>query len=786
MRRIPCGIALAGSQPGTSTWEALGLGSPWDELLHVLAPGATPRPVQIEAFARQRILESRRNLVVSAPTNAGKSQVGLLVLLDAVRQGRRTVLLEPLRAVAREKADELRSAAGDLSRVLGREVGIRISTGDYRLESETFSAPPPPGGEILVATPERLEAILRNPARSEWLDTLGAVCVDEAHLISSPHRGATLEYLITSLLSLPAPPRVVLLSATLGGLDRLADWLSPCRVVSVTERCPPLIREVWELEAGDDPSEVVRREAAAILADPNAALLVFVYQTRSAERLAKALCEEHGALLGTDGGLAYHSQMSAAHREVVRAAFSCGRSRCVVTTTALALGVNLPATHVIIRDSTFPGAGRLGLAELLQMTGRAGRGEQAGRAAVLVRPTDGWVAEELASALSSDVLPPIVSPFEAVGRAPHRAKPAGDPPAAVTDVVASHLSRRGDPGATVEELQRFFHRCLGGQAVVEQLPAALSWLCEPGRALAFQDDSGHCRLTVLGRRAVLSVLPLVVASGLGQLVRDLLSLDPLDQLLSRWRPLDHLLVLHLLSPNPPRLRSFSARLVDEVDAWMERSPDCVPMLFREWIVGERGRSRAAELMGSLGLTAERGAAAGDEWTRKQAYAAVFHSIVLYERAHGASATDLERRWAISDLEEVEERWRDEQLWLLSGVAKVLELRSFYFHLRGDCEAGPTRIRSTKRVLRLMRRQAYDLQEQLKYCSPLGPVLRSLRRTTVAQNERLIGTQSIRRLEEAGVRCLSDLAALSAEELVGMGISRNAAEQMRSYLRRCFQ
>ena len=118
---------------------------------------------------------------------------------------------------------------------------------------------------------------------------------------------------------------------------------------------------------------------------PTRSVLVFVYQTRSTERLAARLHEQLGFTGRSPGTLAYHAQMSLARREAVRAALYAGQSKCVVTTTALGLGVNLPATHVVVRDTTFPGIGPLGVGELLQMMGRAGRGERPGEA-VACRP----------------------------------------------------------------------------------------------------------------------------------------------------------------------------------------------------------------------------------------------------------------------------------------------------------------------------------------------------------------------------------------------------------------
>src|SRR5262249_14530875 len=157
-------------------------------------------------------------------------------------------------------------------------------------------------------------------------------------------------------------------------------------------------KEVWELDPDGDANTAVVNFAQNAVTDSAASVLVFVYQTRSAESLADTLNSIDGSSFGKDGALAYHAQMSAAQRESVRRAFHSGRSRCVVTTTALGLGVNLPATHVIVRDMTFPGVRTLEPAELIQMMGRAGRDDRPGKAVVLVRPTEDRSATDTAQA----------------------------------------------------------------------------------------------------------------------------------------------------------------------------------------------------------------------------------------------------------------------------------------------------------------------------------------------------------------------------------------------------
>lgn len=313
----------------------------------------------------------------------------------------------------------------------------------------------------------------------------------------------------------------------------------------------------------------------------------------------------------------------------------------------------------------------------------------------------------------------------------------------------------------------------------------MTCLSDPSRALSFQDDGGRYRLTVLGLHATRSILPLSMAAGLGQLLRDLLSIDASDDLLGQWQPLDHLIVLELLRDRVAKLRPFSKDLADQVDAWMEAVPGRSSMLYRTWLAGDAG-SGAAEVLGSLGISRNGVGATGDQVARKTAYSALFRAVVIYDRGLGTPADELERRWKMTGLDGVEERWRDELLWLLSGVAGVLHVRSFFFHLREECSAHRERIRRVKRQLGRMRAQTIGLRQQLKYCSPLGPLLRSMQQTEIAGDGPKVGIQTIRHLEGAGICSLAQLAGMELVDLVRLGVRRDLAKQLHTYLRRRLQ
>lgn len=774
MQRIFCGTSGVDSTQKLKPWSKLDLEPKWLKVIKALNPGKSPRPLQAIAFGQEKILENRRNIIVSAPTNSGKSLVGLMVLLDAVSQGKRVLLLEPLKALAREKLADLEAISEPVGKILDKKITIKITTGDYRLEDETLFAPPP-GGEILIATPERIEALLRNPKHHAWLESIGAVCVDEAHLISSKNRGLTLEFLLTSFLSLPAPPRLILLSATMGNVDQAQSWLDPCDVIRIQDRQPSLEKWVIAQEEEEDLNDLVVEWVSEKLCSPDSSLLIFVYQTRSAQALARYLNEKITAQIETGVARPYHSKMSQLQREQTKQSFLQGECRVLVTTTALSLGMNLPATDVLVRDNTFPGMGKLKGAELLQMMGRAGRGSQSGTASVLVRPGFGWDREDLVATLKAEPLPNLVSAFD-VGDSWSKSSPAMP---GITPQIASLLSRWHEQGATQQDIEDFLAKSLGGQALTGAVREVLTWL--ESQWLAYQEpDSHRYFLTVLGRRAVRSVLPLPVASGYAQLLRDFMSLDDSDELLEQWRSQDHLLILDLLSDNSPNLRRYSKQLVQQVDSWCEHHPEQVPLIFRKWMRGDREHSRSIEVLGSLGLECPNRNLNADHWAHQQGYLAMFRTMILSLRAQGVSVAQVERQYGIKDLEGIEEQWRDRLLWLLSGLANVLEVRTFYFHLKEDCQADYERVKRVKVHLLSMRFQVFRLQAQLKYCSPLGGLLGDIQRMN-PRGSSGVGVQSMRALEAAGVCSLKELLPMDIDKLKSLGIRTKQAQQIRAYV-----
>jgi len=338
-----------------------------------------------------------KNLLMAVPTASGKSLVAYLAIIDHLSKGGKAIYLCPLKALAAEKYEDLLPLEKNGHR-------IAMAVGDYDRLPQLEDL------DVLVATSEKADSILR--LRPEWVQQLTLVVVDECHLLTDPHRGPTLEVLLTRMLHLNPDLHLIGLSATVGNPRDLALWLNAELVESdwrPVELKPgvysdgvihwPETNSRTELSGDGKPvwrliDDVVKRGHQA---------LVFVNSRKNAESLArelsarlspgrerKQLVELAKLVQGEDksvvggllakliaGGAAFHhAGLDAAQRKLVENGFRDRLLKVIVATPTLAAGVNLPARLVIIRD-TFRwgdhGREPLSRMEVQQMMGRAGR-----------------------------------------------------------------------------------------------------------------------------------------------------------------------------------------------------------------------------------------------------------------------------------------------------------------------------------------------------------------------------------------------------------------------------
>ncbi len=212
-----------GGEPGIGE-PAVSLAA-WLEGLGVPAPQPfVPDPWQNEAL---RALDDS-DVVVSVPTGSGKTYVAVEAARRAMEDNRTVIYTSPLKALSNTKFTEF-------SRIFGSDK-VGILTGDRQ---ENGQAP------LLIMTTEILRNLLYDAASGEIdvrLDTLGLVILDESQYLADPERGVVWE---ETIIFCPSQARLLLLSASIGNPQDIADWLSsirttPCRLVRHSKRTVPL------------------------------------------------------------------------------------------------------------------------------------------------------------------------------------------------------------------------------------------------------------------------------------------------------------------------------------------------------------------------------------------------------------------------------------------------------------------------------------------------------------------------------------------------------------------
>jgi superfamily II RNA helicase len=370
-----------------------------------------------------------RNVLVSAPTGAGKTLVAEYAIEVAVRSGKRCIYTAPIKALSNQKYRDFRDDP---------MIDVGLMTGDVTIHQSA---------RVLIMTTEILRnAIFENP---RLLDDVAYVVFDEVHYLDDRERGTVWE---ESLIFMPPSARVIALSATIANVEELGAWMEEIRPqgvdVIIDDRRPvPLSHWVHTPDATTfEPSGIKRarkraEQAAAKQAprrrrrrgrrgrggrgfgrpeppDPRPLFdelverdllpaLVFSFSRKDCERLAyknegrellseeesarmEALQEEllesfdlgRGHLRGevfrmARSGVAYHhAGMLPIYKEVVERMFTAGLLKMLFTTETFALGINMPARAVVFAGlRKFDGVSFdwLRTRDYMQMAGRAGR-----------------------------------------------------------------------------------------------------------------------------------------------------------------------------------------------------------------------------------------------------------------------------------------------------------------------------------------------------------------------------------------------------------------------------
>lgn len=191
---------------------------------------------QIEA---DEALEAGNNVLVAAPTGAGKTVVADFAVYLARCNNVKAFYTTPVKALSNQKYHDLVERYG--------YGNVGLLTGDNSINSEA---------DIVVMTTEVLRNMLYE--HSQTLRGLKYVILDEVHYLADPFRGPVWEEVI---IHLPPEAKVIGLSATVSNVEDFCSWMESVRGrtrLVVSERRPvPLEQHVMLQSDGSHEPELI-------------------------------------------------------------------------------------------------------------------------------------------------------------------------------------------------------------------------------------------------------------------------------------------------------------------------------------------------------------------------------------------------------------------------------------------------------------------------------------------------------------------------------------------------
>ncbi|BAI60201.1 putative ATP-dependent helicase [Methanocella paludicola SANAE] len=335
-----------------------------------LASMGFTEPTETQEKAIPAIM-SGDDVLVIAPTGTGKTETAMLPALHGVLNGEggegfKVLYITPLRALNRDMLKRLTQWSKELG------VSIEVRHGDTPMHERRKQALKPP--DVLITTPETLQAIFMGLRMRNHLKTVKYVIVDEVHELASSKRGTQLSIALERLAKYADFQRIGL-SATVGAPEEVAHFLGgvdrKVRIVQVS------IEKTLDFHVTvPKVSEEDKKLARKLLTDPdiasqiremialihrNRSTLMFVNTRQSAEaigarfkRLGESIAVHHGSL-------------SKEARIEAEDAFKDGRVPALVCTSSMELGIDIgDIDHVIQYMSPRE------VCRLVQRVGRAG------------------------------------------------------------------------------------------------------------------------------------------------------------------------------------------------------------------------------------------------------------------------------------------------------------------------------------------------------------------------------------------------------------------------------
>lgn len=341
------------------------------DLRKVLSKSKLKTPSLIQEKSIEPILNGENILLIS-PTGSGKTLATMLPVFDLwVREKPKPfsiLYITPLKSLNRNLLDRMLW----WGRNLGMDISVRHGDTTQYERRKQVEFP----DDMLIVTPETLQAILPGKRIKEHLKNVKWVVIDEVHSLVESKRGTQLTIALERLRQLCGDFQLISLSATVGSPQYIADFISGGREVKIlkTEDVKEMDIKVISPKTTEEdkrisdtlftPMEVSSRLRAVYeLISSNTSTLVFSNTRDFAEILTSRLRQVYPNFSVAN----HHSSLSKSVRMEVEEKFKNQEYKGIVCTSSLELGIDIGSIDFILQYQS-----PRQVSKLIQRVGRAG------------------------------------------------------------------------------------------------------------------------------------------------------------------------------------------------------------------------------------------------------------------------------------------------------------------------------------------------------------------------------------------------------------------------------
>jgi ATP-dependent Lhr-like helicase len=350
-----------------------------------------PKPTEPQEKTIPKVLEGKNVLLIS-PTATGKTEAAFLPVLSMLLQAPKTpgikvLYITPLRALNRDMLERLEWWCNNL------DVKLAVRHGDTDLKERTRQSRSPP--DILITTPETLQAVLSGWILRQHIQSLKWVIVDEVHELADSKRGSQLSLALERIRYLIGKDfQTIGLSATIGTPAKVAQFLvgdkRPVEIIRV-----PVAKLVRLRILFPKPTEEDARLASKLYTHPEVAARLRIirdYMTKHKSVLlftnTRSISEVLASRLKVwdiDFPVSiHHGSLAKPSRIAAETGFKRGELKGLIATSSLELGIDIGRIDLVIQYMSPRQVTRI-----IQRVGRAGH-------------TYGHVAEGVIIGMDSD------------------------------------------------------------------------------------------------------------------------------------------------------------------------------------------------------------------------------------------------------------------------------------------------------------------------------------------------------------------------------------------------